>query len=99
MYGVPHYLGQSLVNIISVYRVNWLRARARFHRWLEELTLTKNEMEWTTQFFFRKAEEWDSHLAPSLGNGQVAYAERQKAMWQAMGEEAHKQFVKIRPDA
>ena len=40
----------------------------------------KNEMGWVTQFFFRKAEEWDSYLAPSLGNGQVAYAEHQKAV-------------------
>ena len=55
----------------------------------------KNEMEWTTQIFFRKAEEWDAYLAPSFRNGQVAYAEHQRAMWQAMGGEAHKQFLKI----
>ena len=56
-------------------------------------------MEWTTRFFFRKAQEWDAYLAPSLRNGQVAYAERQKAMWQAMGEEARAQFVRIWPDS
>ena len=56
-------------------------------------------MEWTTQFFFRKAEEWDAYLAPSFRNGQVAYAEHQRVMWQAMGGEAHKQFLKIQPDA
>lgn len=90
---------QSLVNITSVYRVHWLRVQARFHRWAEELTVTKNEMEWTTHFFFTKAREWDAYLAPGLRSGQIAYAERQKAMWLAMGEEARKQFLKIRPDA
>ena len=90
---------QSLVNISSVYRVHWLRVRAWFHHWLEELTLMKNEMEWTTRFFFRKAEEWDAYLAPSFRNGQVAYVECQRAMWQAMGGEACKQFLKIWPDA
>lgn len=56
-------------------------------------------MEWTTRFFFKKAQEWDAYLAPSLRGGQIAYAERQKAMWQAMGQEARKQFVRIRPDS
>ncbi|KAG2358386.1 hypothetical protein BDR07DRAFT_1295041 [Suillus spraguei] len=29
------------------YRVNWLKAKARWRRWEEELTLTRHEMQWT----------------------------------------------------
>ena len=95
MYGVTESLFKSWVNITSVYRVHWLQVRAQFHHWLEELTLKKNEIiEWTIQFFFKMAQEWDAH-APSLRNGQIAYGEHQKGMWQAMGKEVCKQFLKI----
>ena len=36
---------------------------------------------------------------PQSQEWQVAYAEHQKAMWQAMGEEACAQFVRIWPDS
>lgn len=56
-------------------------------------------MEWSTRFFFTKAQEWDALLSAELRPGQIAYAERQKAMWEAIGEEARKVYLRIRPDA
>ena len=99
MYGVSHIFVLSIVLTLPVYRVHWLRARARFHRWSEELVLTKNEMEWSTRFFFTKAREWDTYISAGDRPGQIAYVEPQKAMWQAMGEESRKVYLKIRPDA
>jgi hypothetical protein len=82
---------------LLVYRVHWLRSRARFHRWQEELRLTTNEMEWTTRFFLAKSQEWMRYTA-GLSAGHIAYAERQGAMWKEMGEQARSQFLVIRPD-
>jgi len=31
---------------LQVYRVNWLRAKARMDRWQEEVTLVQNETRW-----------------------------------------------------
>ncbi|GBE89913.1 hypothetical protein SCP_1702390 [Sparassis crispa] len=38
------------------YRVNWLRARARYERWREERVLVHSEMAWTIATFKRNAE-------------------------------------------
>jgi hypothetical protein len=42
----------------SVYRVNWLRARARHARWEEELQLIPKEMEWTTLALGYYEQKW-----------------------------------------
>lgn len=84
----------------QVYRVNWLRARAKQRRWSEELILTQNEMEWTTRFFYFKSRQWRRWGAaltrPSAG--QVAYVEKQMAMWENMGAEAYREFLHVRPN-
>ena len=43
----------------EVYRVHWLRAKARKTRWMEEVILLKSEMEWMHGFFLFKAKKWD----------------------------------------
>lgn len=88
-----------LRTLILVYRVHWLRARARSQRWAEEVTLTTNEMEWIPRFFISKSREWKKYIGDNtgLGDGHIAYAERQSAMWQDMGEQARMQFLKVRP--
>jgi hypothetical protein len=77
-----------------------LKARAQKNRWAEELALTKNEMEWVTRFFFSKRRQWRIWLAgvgaPSMG--QMAYAERQMAMWQEMAVHGYQQFNRTYPD-
>lgn len=57
-------------------------------------------MEWTTRFFYYKSNEWGGWIAgvdlPSAG--QRAYADKQMAMWQNIGEEAYRQFLRASPN-
>jgi len=78
-----------------VYRVHWLRARAQFHRWQEEVTLTRNEMHWVANYFTYQKNQWSTWQSthPGLTCGHHAYAERQKAMWFEMRQEACRLFA------
>jgi len=80
--------------------VNWLRARAKQHRWAEELALTKNEIEWVTRFFFYRSKQWSQWGATlvSPSAGQSAYVEKQMAMWEDMGAKVYNQFIHARPN-
>ncbi|KAG1826698.1 hypothetical protein EV424DRAFT_1319447, partial [Suillus variegatus] len=40
------------------YRVNWLKAKARWNRWEEELSLVQHEMGWTVSWFKYQEEKW-----------------------------------------
>jgi len=83
----------------SVYRVNWLRASARYQRWDEEVTLVRHEMKWTVSFFHFKKEQW-RHLATGLGNsawnkGLQSYAYKQANTWSAFESKAQQAFAKV----
>lgn len=43
---------------VKVYRVHWLKAKARRDRWKEEYTLLQNEMDWTVLFFRTMQRIW-----------------------------------------
>ncbi|KAG2345460.1 hypothetical protein BDR05DRAFT_879873 [Suillus weaverae] len=45
--------------INEFYRVSWLKAKARWRRWEEELSLTQHEMDWTIGWFNYQQEEWN----------------------------------------
>jgi hypothetical protein len=77
----PHPIYAFMYTTLSVYRINWLRARAKKIRWEEEIELIPKEMEWTVLFFKHKAEEWQSLVDIAGTSGQRSYAERQRAMW------------------
>ncbi|KAG1827507.1 uncharacterized protein BJ212DRAFT_1257730, partial [Suillus subaureus] len=47
------------VCIDEFYRVNWLKAKARWQRWEEELSLVQHEMGWTVGWFRYKKAEWE----------------------------------------
>ena len=75
-----------LTYLCLVFRVNWLRAKARVDRWQEEQTLVKHEMEWTTLWFKNQAKLWrersereDIDLSP----GHKSYAAKQHKLWNA----------------
>jgi hypothetical protein len=69
--------------------VNWLRAKARYQRWEEELEIVENEMKWTMSWFsyqenrWRERAEWaeDEKL-----EGHRCYAEKQIYIWKKMTE-------------
>lgn len=83
--------------MFTVYRVHWLRARARNERWKEEMDLTSHEMVWTVNFFDHKAGLWDHWSQESLVQeklGHYSYAMRQIGIWKSMSEYAINAFQK-----
>ncbi|KDQ51965.1 hypothetical protein JAAARDRAFT_139425 [Jaapia argillacea MUCL 33604] len=77
--------------VLSVYRVNWIRAKARWTRWKEEVELVKNEMKWVLAWFKYQEDEWRVR-----GNhpeyGFKVYAEKQMAMWGEFQRNARERF-------
>lgn len=76
----------------------WLRAKARYDRWEEELKLLPKEMSWTVASFRYKGEAW-SHRAEKYKDqvgkdGHYSYALRQVAMWGLWTEKANFAFEK-----
>ena len=81
------------VILCEVYRVSWLRAKARHDRWDEENILVKNEMQWTVLGFQNLCNEWKRRAKESQNHpGRLAYAEKQVAMWQLFCEECSAAF-------
>lgn len=66
--------------IFAVRRVHWLRARAQYMRWQEEVTLTRYEMQWTVAYFAYRSNQWAQNSGISPGT--MSYAIRKKEMWQ-----------------
>ncbi|KAG2035934.1 hypothetical protein BDR03DRAFT_867156, partial [Suillus americanus] len=64
------------------YRVNWLKAKARWQRWEEELSLVRHEMGWTVSWFKYKKEEWEQRLHKATKHGHQAYAQWQVLLWE-----------------
>jgi hypothetical protein len=90
------FYGLSLFKLIYlVYHVNWLQAKARSDRWLEDLKLVKHEMEWTTLWFQHQRDLW-SELSKRedsyLPIGHKAYALKQQKLWNAFQKKASERF-------
>lgn len=76
---------------MAVYRVSWLKAKACYDRWSEELKLVRYEMGWSVEWYRSQEKEWrqradDAWLQDK--DGHQAYAEKQVKMWQAFREMA-----------
>ncbi|KAG1864361.1 hypothetical protein F4604DRAFT_1513042, partial [Suillus subluteus] len=63
------------------YRVNWLKSKARWQRWEEELSLVRHEMGWTVGWFRYKKEGWERRSHKATKHGHQAYAQRQVLLW------------------
>ena len=86
----------SLMVAYPVYRVNWLRAKARHDRWDKELKLVKNEMSWVVLWFQHQRLVWEgraesSHMVDKPGHR--IYAFKQVDLWQRMENRARTQFL------
>jgi len=85
----------SLFKISLVYRVNWLRAKARVDRWLEEEVLVKHEMGWTILWFKKQAELWrerSKREGSNLPPGHKSYATKQEKLWNEFHRKASGRF-------
>lgn len=81
-------------HIQAVYRIHWLRARARFKRWTEELVIVQHEMSWTVRYFTHMAKLWSDRrsMVPNV-LGAREYAERQVTMWNEFGRVADETYA------
>jgi hypothetical protein len=80
-----------------VYRVSWLRARARAQRWREEKEIVMKEMEWVMGSFSYMEEVWKARSS-EMGDekpGHRAYARREADRWKGWKEIAKKEFMKV----
>jgi hypothetical protein len=87
------------LDIPLVYRVHWLRAKAKLDRATEQAILLPYEMDWTIACFNYRAEQWLERQASALANnlpGHVCYAARQVDMWKRFRDTAQDEFSKAR---
>ena len=79
-----------------VYRVNWLRAKARHARWSEELQIVQKEMDWTCRSFQHLHQLWksqaDKYKDQLEKKGHHSYALKQAAMWEEWRVKANLSF-------
>ncbi|KAG2359938.1 hypothetical protein BDR07DRAFT_1291149, partial [Suillus spraguei] len=71
--------------------VHWLRAKALWDRWMEEISLVQSEMDWTCNFFLWKATKWGARMQESLLKqlpGHACYAGRQSHMYSLLAQDA-----------
>jgi hypothetical protein len=84
-----------VIDTCAVYRVHWLRSDATYTRWKEEISMVKNEMKWTVQFFVTQAQIWlhrrEMAVSPE-SSGKRCYAARQAAMWEEFATQALQKF-------
>ncbi|KAI0069716.1 hypothetical protein K474DRAFT_1680716, partial [Panus rudis PR-1116 ss-1] len=81
----PHWMDE-------LYRVNWLRAKARRDRLAEEKLLLRSEMEWTKNFFEYQAQLWKERGRLSdlerPHAGQSVFAWREFRTWLLLRDQA-----------
>jgi hypothetical protein len=82
---------------ITVYRVSWLRARARAQRWNEEREIVSKEMEWVIGTFEYMEKIWEARAIGVRGErlGHKAYATKEADRWRRWAEIARNEFIKV----
>jgi len=81
---------------LSVYRVNWLRAKARHDRWNEEKHIVEKEMVWTTEYFRNMHRIWAARSQRAIEpdqSGLQSYAEKQMDMWASFADQSLRVFA------
>ena len=94
---IPYFNSQTIIHVKIVYRVNWLRARARAQRWDEEKVIVAKEMDWVIRTFGFMREAWEER-ARKMGDeklGHKAYAMKEAERWQRWAETARVEFAKV----
>jgi hypothetical protein len=90
------WIGSVLISCI-VYRISWLRAKARYTRWKEEHILVQHEMRWTVAWFDHRRNMWQMRYEEiedeASSDGLRCYALKQANLWQRLGETSRKMFT------
>ena len=77
----------------EVYRLAWLKAKARYDRWNEECQTVRAEMFWTTLWFGHQRNEWERRSIQSTKLGHQAYAAKQMDLWERFKTKAEHYFA------
>ncbi|KAK7682196.1 hypothetical protein QCA50_014783 [Cerrena zonata] len=74
----------------ELYRVNWLRAKSRRDRWVEEVELLSSELGWTKNYYHYQAEMWRvrAHNAAATTPNLAFYARKQMVTWSILESRA-----------
>ncbi|KAJ7831079.1 hypothetical protein B0H13DRAFT_1475328, partial [Mycena leptocephala] len=77
-----------------VYRVNWLRAKARVARSVEEKNIVAHEMGWTVNSFKYFHDEWTERVRKASNEEPrlQAYADKQVDLWESFAKNAEEMF-------
>lgn len=89
---------QSIIDLELVYRVNWLRAKARYNRWVKEEELIRHEMLWTVLYHRHEGKSWEGHADSSSEEGKKAYAHQKVLLWASLEREASIAFKGLMVD-
>ncbi len=96
---VPVLVRHIYVNFRTVYRVTWLRARARYLQWSEEVRLVRLEMQWTINWFRSHEMRWRERLDELDDDeseaGLQCYCYKQMGLWDMLADDAAKTFSTI----
>jgi hypothetical protein len=85
------HLTLPFIACTSVWRVSWLRAKARQERWMEEYITVRGEMGNTIRYYEEMMEQWEKRAQASENDqlpGHSSYAHRQANMWKSLMIEA-----------
>jgi hypothetical protein len=87
---------RSPTNLLVVYQGSWLRAKARYLQWSEELRLVEYEMQWTVNWFHWKQMQWKKRLKDVENEerppGLDCYCHKQIALWSSLADQAQTKF-------
>lgn len=89
---------RPVITLWAVYRIHWLRAKARHDRWNEELMVTGYEMVWTRRYFEDRAHRWQKIIETPAGcvtQGHRCYALRQVAFWSKLASVSWSIFKQV----
>ncbi|KAI6041972.1 hypothetical protein EDC04DRAFT_2601277 [Pisolithus marmoratus] len=78
--------------VIDVYRINWLKARARRDRWKEEVSLVRHEMLWTGLWLEYHKKMWEKRALQLTEPGKEGYAKKQMGLWSDFASKARLMF-------
>jgi len=84
-----------VTSVPAVYRVQWLRARARYDRWAEEEISLAREMKMVVQYFASMTKKWTvlrDGVDEVSNPGHRCYAAKQSHMWATFGHQASVAF-------
>lgn len=77
------------LTVLTVYRVNFLRAKARRDRWVEEKKILESEIGCTHRYFVHKQKEWLKRVSGEPGkHGHNCYAHKQASNWDQLAQSA-----------